>query len=54
MTNVVVLIKETTGFRDRREYRYRIESTDTKAASISIGINPEALAFYARSWQNSY
>ena len=26
--------------RDRREYQYRIESTDTKAASISISLDP--------------
>ena len=26
--------------RDRREYRYRIDSTDTKAASISISLDP--------------
>ena len=26
--------------RDRRDYRYRIESTDTKAAGISIGLDP--------------
>ena len=28
------------GARDRRDYRYRIESTDTKAAGISIGLDP--------------
>ena len=54
--------------RDRREYQYRIEKSDTKPFGISIslvrvfffslgispGIDPEARAFFVRFWQNSY
>ena len=34
------MIEMSSYIRDRRDYRYRIESTDTKAAGISIGLDP--------------
>ena len=36
MLIVVITVRQ---FRDRREYRYRIENTDTKDCGISIGLD---------------
>ena len=38
----------------RQLVQYQSRSRDFLSLGINIGIDPEAGAFFARSWQNSY